>query len=127
MGIDITFNVATVFISTSLSLARQGLAGALISSLLYLAIAFWLAFADVTQTQTAHLGLKKSYQAVFWFQLGCAVASLVIFLAFVRIGEAKGQLTVDERTEREREDLEAEKWEGGEDRREEAENSKEVG
>ena len=108
MGIDITFNVANVFISTSLSLARQGLAGALISSLVYLAIAFWLAFADVTQTQTVHLGLKKSYQAVFWFQLACAVAALVIFLVFVRIGEAKGQLTVDEREEREREEGEEE-------------------
>lgn len=110
MGIDITYNVANVFISTSLSLARQGLAGALISSLVFLAIAFWLAFADVTQTQTAHLGLMKSYKAVFWFQLACAGVALVIFLVFVRIGEAKGQLTVDEREERERE----EKGDGGE-------------
>ena len=116
MGIDITFNVANVFISTSLSLARQGLAGALISSLVYLAIAFWLAFADVTQTQTAHLGLKESYQAVFWFQLACAVAALVIFLAFVRIGEAKGQLTVDERDQRRREEADAEAWEQGEEK-----------
>ncbi|KAL9125534.1 MAG: hypothetical protein Q9217_005273 [Psora testacea] len=97
VGIDITFNVANIFISTSLSHSRQGLAGALISSLLYLGIAFCLAFADVTQSETAHLGLKRSYQSVFWYQLACAVLALVILLAFVRIKEAKSELTVDER------------------------------
>ena len=97
IGIDITFNVANVFISTSLSHSRQGLAGALISSLLYLGIAFCLAFADVTQTQTAHLGMKRSYQAVFWYQLACATLALFILLAFVRIKKAKSELTVDER------------------------------
>ena len=97
IGIDITFNVANIFISTSLSESRQGLAGALINSLLYLGIAFCLAFADVTQTQTAHLGLKASYQAVFWYQLGLAVLALGIMMAFVRVRKAKSELTVDER------------------------------
>ncbi len=97
LGIDIIFNVANIFISTSLSQARQGLAGALIMSLLFLGIAFCLAFADVTQTNTAQLGLKMSYQAVFWYQLGCSSLSLVIMLGFVRIRKAKSQLTVDER------------------------------
>ena len=97
LGIDIIFNVANIFISTSLSQARQGLAGALIMSLLFLGIAFCLAFADVTQTNTSQLGLKMSYQAVFWYQLGCSGLSLVIMLGFVRIRKAKGQLTVDER------------------------------
>ena len=62
VGIDVTFNVANVFISTSLSLKRQGLAGALINSLMYLGIAFCLAFADVVQTQMADRGLKESYK-----------------------------------------------------------------
>jgi len=97
IGIDITFNVANIFITTSLSQSRQGLAGALINSLLYLGIALLLAFADVTQTQTGHLGLKGSYQAVFWYELGCAVLALVIMLGFVRIKKAKSEMTVDER------------------------------
>lgn len=97
IGIDVTFNVANIFITTSLSQSRQGLAGALINSLLYLGIAFLLAFADVTQTQTAHLGLKRSYQSVFWYQLACAVLALVIMIGFVRIKSAKSDLTVDER------------------------------
>lgn len=97
LGIDIIFNVANIFISTSLSQARQGLAGALIMSLLFLGIALCLAFADVTQTMTAHLGLKASYQAVFWYQLGCAMLALGIMLGFVRIRKAQTELTVDER------------------------------
>ena len=101
VGIDITFNVANIFISTSLSHSRQGLAGALISSLLYLGIAFCLAFADVTQTETAKYGLKRSYQSVFWYQLACAVLALVILLGFVRIKKAKSELTVDERKQQE--------------------------
>ena len=97
IGIDVTFNVANIFITTSLSQSRQGLAGALINSLLYLGIAFLLSFADVTQTETAHLGLKRSYQSVFWFQLACVVLSLVIMIGFVRIRKAESDLTADER------------------------------
>lgn len=103
LGIDITFNVANIFITTNMSQARQGLAGALINTLLYLGIAFCLAFADVTQTMTTHLGLKRSYQAVFWYQFGCAGLALGIMLAFVRIRKAKSELTHDERVAVQRE------------------------
>ena len=97
IGIDVTFNVANIFITTSLSQSRQGLAGALINSLLYLGIAFLLSFADVTQTQTVYLGLKRSYQSVFWYQLACAVSALVIMIGFVRIRKAESDLTADEK------------------------------
>ena len=97
IGIDVTFNVANIFITTSLSQSRQGLAGALINSLLYLGIAFLLAFADVTQTETVHLGLQRSYQSVFWLQLVICVLALVIMVGFVRIRKAESDLTADER------------------------------
>ena len=97
VGIDIIYNVTNIFITTSLSQSRQGLAGALINTLLYLGIAFLLAFADVAQTQTAHLGLKLSYQAVFWYQFACSVLALVIMMGFVRIRKAQSEMTVDER------------------------------
>lgn len=97
IGIDILFNVANIFITTNLSSKRQGLAGALINSLLYLGIAFLIAFADVVQTKTAHLGLKRSYQSVFWYQLTCAALSFLIMLFFVRIRKAKSDLTTDEK------------------------------
>lgn len=97
VGVDITFNVANVFISTSLSSSRQGLAGAMANVLVYLGIAFMLAVADVTQTETAGIGLLQSYRAVFWLMLGCAAVALIIMLAFVRIPKAESALTVDER------------------------------
>ncbi|KAI4172119.1 MAG: hypothetical protein LQ343_003767 [Gyalolechia ehrenbergii] len=97
IGIDITFNVANIFITTNLSSKRQGLAGALINSLLYLGIAFLLAFADFTQTETARLGLKRSYQSVFWYQLACAATALVIMAGFVRLRKAESGLTFDEK------------------------------
>ncbi|KAG8529495.1 uncharacterized protein KY384_006132 [Bacidia gigantensis] len=100
VGIDVTWNVANIFISTSLSHDRQGLAGAIINSLLYLGIAVCLAFADVTQTETAKQGLKKSYQSVFWYQFTCAALALLILLVFVRIKKAKSDLTVEERKAR---------------------------
>ena len=97
IGVDITFNVANVFISTSLSASRQGLAGAMANTLVYLGIAFMLAIADVTQTETSDLGVLKSYRAVFWFMLGCASLALCIMIVFVRIPKAESDLTVDER------------------------------
>lgn len=97
IGIDLTFNVASIFITTSLSQSRQGLAGALINSLMYLGIAFLLAFADVTQTETKRFGLKRSYQSVFWFQLACAVLAFVVMIGFVRIRKARSEMTADEK------------------------------
>lgn len=97
MGIDIIYNVANIFLTTSLSQSRQGLAGALINSLLYLGIAFLLAFADVIQTGTLAVGLKRSYQSVFWYQFSCSVLALVIMMGFVRIRKAESEMTTDER------------------------------
>ena len=101
IGIDITFNVSNVFITTNLPSKRQGLAGALINSLLYLGIAFLLGIADVVQSETVEQGLKQSYQNVFWFQLGCSATALVILVLFVRIRVAESDLTADEKAARE--------------------------
>ena len=97
MGIDIIYNVGNIFITSSLSQSRQGLAGALIHSLLYLGIASLLAFADVIQIGTSNVGLKRSYQSVFWYQLACSVVALVVMIGFVRIKKAESDLTADER------------------------------
>lgn len=97
MGIDIIYNVANIFITTSLSQSRQGLAGALINCLLYLGIAFLLAFADLIQTGTMGMGLKRSYQSVFWYQFTCSILALAIMIVFVRIRKAESEMTTDER------------------------------
>jgi MFS family permease len=100
VGIDITFNVANVFITTSLPRKQQGLAGAVIMLLLHLGIAVMLGFADIVNTYTvASLGLRRSYHAVFWFEVACAAFALTILVLFVKIKKAESELTVDERAE----------------------------
>ncbi|KGO58217.1 Major facilitator superfamily domain, general substrate transporter [Penicillium expansum] len=97
VGIDISFNLANVFITTNLPKSRQGLAGALINCTLHMGIAVMLGFADIVQTQTSELGTRDSYKAVFWYQTGLAILGMLIVLFFVRIREAKSEFTLDER------------------------------
>ncbi|OBT41642.1 hypothetical protein VE00_07650 [Pseudogymnoascus sp. WSF 3629] len=102
MGIDITFNVANIFITTSLPKKDQGLAGALIMLVLHLGISVCLGLADIVNISTlAKLGQKKSYQAVFWFEVACASTALLILVLFVRVKKAASSLTVDEMAEME--------------------------
>ncbi|KAI9655381.1 MAG: hypothetical protein M1821_005528 [Bathelium mastoideum] len=97
IGIDIMFNATNVFITTSLPLRRQGLAGALINLLTQLGIAFCLSLADMMATAAKDQGPKKSYQNAFWFQVACASFSFVLLMGFVKIERAKSDLTADEK------------------------------
>jgi MFS family permease len=102
VGIDITFNVANIFITTSLPRKQQGLAGAIIMLLLQLGIAVFLGFADIVNTYTvASLGLRRSYHAVFWFEVACASTAITILVFFVKIKKAESEFTVEEREEME--------------------------
>ena len=96
VAIDISFNLANIFITTSLPKTRQGLAGALIYCTMHLGIAVMLGFADIVQTQMKYLGVRESYKAVFWFQTGLAIVGLLIVLLLVRIRHAKSELTAEE-------------------------------
>jgi MFS family permease len=103
LGIDITYNVSNIFITTSMPKARQGLAGAFINSILFVGISFFLGFADLAVTQTADRGTKESYKVAFQMSIALASAGLLIMFAGVNIGKAKSELTVDEQEELERE------------------------
>ncbi|KAJ0386926.1 hypothetical protein COL922a_003402 [Colletotrichum nupharicola] len=98
IGIDITYTVSNVFITTSLPAYRQGTAGALINSLLFLGISFFLGIGDVAVGQTSHLGTKQSYKTAFWLAVGVAGVALALY-AFVQIGQAKSDLTMEERAQ----------------------------
>ena len=78
VGIDITFNVSNVFLTTNVPRRRQGVAGAVINSLLFLGISFFLGLADVVVAEQASSGLKESYRMAFWFGTACAGVSLLI-------------------------------------------------
>jgi MFS family permease len=98
-GIDITFNITNVFITTSFPRHRQGLAGALINSILHLGISFFLGLSDIIATYSRAHGLARSWKNVFWFEVSLAAAALAILVLFVKIDKAKSDLTVDERME----------------------------
>ncbi|KAF2182100.1 MFS general substrate transporter [Zopfia rhizophila CBS 207.26] len=88
-GIDITYNVTNIFMTTSMPKARQGLAGALINSVLFLGISFFLGMADLAVTQTADRGRRESYKVAFWFAVGCAGFALVVMFLGVKIGKRR--------------------------------------
>lgn len=103
VGVDITYSVSNIFITTSMPRKRQGLAGALINCLVFLGISVFLGFADIVATATSHLGLKESYKVACWFGVGCAGVSLLLLVGFVKIDKAKSDLTTDEKAELEAE------------------------
>lgn len=96
--VDVLWTVSNVFLTTSLPKNRQGLAGALISVMLFLGGAFFLAIADVAKEQFMLNGmdLKHQYKNVFWIGVGLAGLALVICL-FMNLDKAAGDLTVDEK------------------------------
>lgn len=95
LGIDITFNVTNVFITTNIPTKDQGAAGALINSLLFLPISLFLGLSDVVAASYESKGEMESYKAAFWFGTGCAALALVLF-CFVNTGKAESQLRVEE-------------------------------
>ena len=104
IGIDLSVNLMTVFITTSLPTARQGLAGGMINSVLQLGIALCLGLADIIQSRTvAEVGLRRSYKNTFWFGVAIAALGLVLMTVWGRIPKATGDLTADEKAELERE------------------------
>jgi MFS family permease len=103
LGIDITYNVSNIFITTSMPKARQGLAGAFMNSLLFLGIAFFLSFADLAVSETEDKGQRESYKIAFWLATALASAGLIVMFLGVQIGKASSDLTVDERAELEQE------------------------
>lgn len=84
VAVDFIFNVFNIYFSTQLPARQQGLAGSLSNATMQLGIALMLGFAAIITTGTAHQGLRKSYQNVFWFNLACGATALAIFMAFVR-------------------------------------------
>jgi hypothetical protein len=92
IGIDIAFNVANIFVTTSLPQSQQGLAGAIASMVDNLGMSICISIADLVKASTVpSLGPRRSCQAVFWYEVGCSVIVLVIFIVFVRIDNVRAE------------------------------------
>ncbi|TLD10825.1 hypothetical protein PgNI_06622 [Pyricularia grisea] len=103
VGIDISYNISSVFMTTALPNHRQGLAGALINTLVFLGIGFYLGLADLI-VQTTKVGDSEKdeaegFRVAFWLGVGCSATALVIATLFTRIGRMKSDLTFDEKME----------------------------
>ncbi|KAK7917172.1 drug resistance protein [Apiospora marii] len=111
IGVDITFNVTNVFITTSMPARLQATAGALINTLLYLGIAFWLGVGELAVSQAKEarereggggeknsLTPREQYKIAFWLGVGLAAVTLILF-STLRIGQASSDMTADEKAQ----------------------------
>ncbi|KAK4139885.1 major facilitator superfamily domain-containing protein [Dichotomopilus funicola] len=98
IGIDITFIVSNVFITTNVARERQGIAGALINSLLFLGISFFLGLADLAVSEDEGRGGTQGHKVAFWFAAACSAVVLLTF-ATIKLGKAESELTVEERAQ----------------------------
>ncbi|KAL4909579.1 hypothetical protein BDW74DRAFT_187634 [Aspergillus multicolor] len=98
VGVDIGYSVSNIFITTNLPQSRQGVAGAIINTIVFVGISFFLGLADTVVAQTEDLGERGSYKAAFWFGVACSGVAIVL-LVFIRVGRAKSDLTVEERVQ----------------------------
>lgn len=101
IGVDITFIVSNVFITTNVARERQGIAGALINSLLFVGISFFLGLADLAVAEDEKRGGTEGHKVAFWFATACAAVVMLIF-ATIDLGKAEAELTVEERMQKER-------------------------
>ncbi|KXS98232.1 hypothetical protein AC578_278 [Pseudocercospora eumusae] len=101
IGIDLTFTVSTIFLSAVSPLRHQGLAGAVSSILVNLAMSFSLSISEIVAVKAESTGampLNSSdavdesayaeiwgYQAAFIYAAGSAGLGLIICVLFVRI------------------------------------------
>ncbi|KAI2622056.1 major facilitator superfamily-domain-containing protein [Xylaria nigripes] len=102
IGVDITFNVTNIYITTAMPRRLQATAGALINSVLYLGIAFWLGIGDLAIATTLQnrgkdaLTPREQYQIAFWTAVGLSVVGF-LFIVTVDFGRADAQMTADEK------------------------------
>lgn len=97
IGVDISYNVSGIFLTTSVPKHQQGLAGACINGLVFLGMSFFLGWTDFAVLSSNKSTPAESYKVAFWFGVGCACTVIVITLLFIRIGGATSSLTADEK------------------------------
>ncbi|KAK6953325.1 hypothetical protein Daesc_005628 [Daldinia eschscholtzii] len=104
LGIDITYNVTNVFVTTAMPRRHQATAAGLITSLGYLGMAFWLGVSELAVSTWARShaaespDLRDRYHVGFWTGVGLAGFTLCCALT-ARIGRASAELTADEKYE----------------------------
>ncbi|KAH9993469.1 membrane transporter [Xylariaceae sp. FL0662B] len=97
IGVDISFNILGIFITTNVPQNQQGLAGACINGILFLGISFFLGWADFAVASKSDKGAGESYKVAFWLGAACGGVVIFLVLGFIRVGRAKSDFTVEEK------------------------------
>lgn len=103
IGIDISFNVTNVFLTTALPKRDQAVIGGLTNCLIYLGSSFCLGCSEllissVQKFHTKPMSQAQQYRVGFWLGVGLAGISLAV-TATMRVGSASAELTADEKEE----------------------------
>lgn len=100
IGIDLSMTLVMVFVTTEMPLARQGLAGGFVNSLLQLGMAIEIGLGDIIRAKTEpYAGEIQSYKNVFWFGVAAGGLSLIILAWKGKVAAASADLTADEKAE----------------------------
>ena len=97
-----------MFITTATPARLQAAAGALINSLLYVGLAFWLGIADLAIATTVrkqgedNVDIRDRYRIGFWTGVGLAAVAMCLTCT-VNPGTASAGMTADEKAALERE------------------------
>ncbi|OCL11241.1 MFS general substrate transporter [Glonium stellatum] len=99
LGVDLTFIVSTVFLTSTQPPEYQGIAGAVCSVFVNVAAAFSLGIAHIiySETQKRGISISASYKCVFWFATASSCVGFLICLLLVRIPKVSGDLIPVER------------------------------
>ncbi|KAL8424174.1 hypothetical protein RB596_004133 [Gaeumannomyces avenae] len=97
IGIDIMYNVANIFITTSVRSDQQGLAGAIINGLVFLGMSFFLGWAELASAMNSSGAPDNMLRVSFLLACGCAGFSVLLVIFGIRIPKATGGLTADEK------------------------------
>ena len=107
IGVDITFNVTNVFLTTAMPSRLQSTASGVLNSLLYLGIAFWLGVGELAVSSTVRskgegeVSVEEQHRIGFWTGVGLAGVALLIAVT-TKMGKAEAGLTADEKAELDR-------------------------
>lgn len=103
IGIDLSFNVTNVFLTTALPKRDQAVVGGLTNGLIYIGSSFCLGCSEllissVSKMRGRRLDMVEQYRIGFWLGVGLAGVALLLTLT-MRVGSASAELTADEKEE----------------------------
>ncbi|TQV90733.1 drug resistance protein [Cordyceps javanica] len=103
LGIDLSFNVTNVFLTTALPKRDQAVVGGITNCLIYIGSSFCLGSSDllissVQKMVGSQMSLAQQYRIGFWLAVGLAGASFLLTTT-MRLGSASAELTADEKEE----------------------------